>query len=77
MTKSLFIKMNYSIFGRTQTKQEDIMLETEDKIENLTNEITHVIRTGSVSGDTRLIAKSLLLLSEQIAQLTNVIANLK
>lgn len=69
--------MNYSIFGRTQTKQEDTMLETENMIENLTNDITHIIRTGSVSGDTRLIAKSLLLLSEQIAKLTNVIANLK
>ena len=69
--------MNYSIFGHTQTKQEDIMLETENMIENLTNDITHIIRTGSVSGDTRLIAKSLLLLNEQIAQLTNVIANLK
>lgn len=53
------------------------MLETEDMIENLTNEITQIIRTGSVSGDTKLIAKSLLLLSEYIAQLTNIMTNLK
>ena len=54
MADRLFLKMNYSIFGRTQIEQENIMQNTamEDRIESFTEDILQTIRNGSVSGDT-------------------------
>lgn len=79
MTNRLFLKMNYSIFGRTQVKQEDIMQNTEieDRLESFTEDILQTIRNGSVSGDTKLIAKSLILLSVYIEKLTQAILTTK
>lgn len=75
MADRLFLKMNYPIFGRTQVEQENIMQNTaiEDRIESFTEDILQTIRNGSVSGDTKLIAKSLVLLSIQIEKLTQAI----
>ena len=79
MTNRLFLKMNYTIFGRTQVKQENIMQNTamEDRIESFTEDILQTIRNGSVSGDTKLIAKSLMLLSIHIEKLTQAILTSK
>ena len=45
----------------------------EDRIESFTEDILQTIRNGSVSGDTKLIAKSLMLLSIHIEKLTQAI----